>query len=112
MRRHGETYGRNLPRQRDLLCNRLLPFLDWAVEIYIWDLLTETGLRIDEFDQAVLDLEDDVRALINVFEEGTDCFDREILASTETERLAWCVLWVGYEYDGNKEEKGPTFQED
>jgi hypothetical protein len=84
------THGRNLPRQCNFLRNRPLSLLDRAVKVYIRDLLTEIGLRVDEFDQAVLDLQNNVRALADVLQEGTDCFEGEILASGD-EELAGCA---------------------
>lgn len=79
-----ETYRRDLPGQCNLLRNGPLAFLDRAVEVYIRDLFAEIGLRVDELDQAVLDLKNDVRALGDVFEEGAHGFDGEVAAPAET----------------------------
>ena len=71
----GTTYRWNLRRQINLLRNLGLPSLDGTLHIDLLDLLAQIGCGAEEFDEAVLDLEDDVGAFADVFFEGADGFD-------------------------------------
>jgi len=79
-----EDVGKNGVLSRwDLLgqINRLgdgdLALLDRAIEVDVLHLLAEVGLRVDEADVAVLDLQQHVCAIYDVFFHCSGCFDDE-----------------------------------
>lgn len=73
----GTTHGRDLGWQLDILYDLGLPLLDRAAHIHILDLLAEIGLRVDKSYQPVLDLQNNICALPDIFKHGPDRFDGE-----------------------------------
>jgi hypothetical protein len=66
-----------------LLCDLRLAFLDRTVQIDVRDLVAEVCLHVHQSYQAVLDLQNDIRALVHIFEELTNGLDGEIVASAK-----------------------------
>lgn len=60
----------HLLRDLDLLGQRHVPLLERALEVDVADLLAQVGLLVDQPDQAVLDLEQDLGAVLDVLGEG------------------------------------------
>lgn len=73
------TYGGDLPRDIDNLCDRKLAGLDRALEIDFAKMLTEVKLLFDQSDVAVLDDKFNHGTLRDGVVESTGSLDREIL---------------------------------
>ena len=69
------TYVGDHIRHVNVFRDRPLALLDWAIQIHIFDLLAEACLRIDNFDQTIFDLNSDICAFFDVFNECTHGFD-------------------------------------
>ncbi len=61
------TYGGDFLGDLNSLHNRYVPLLNGALQIHVRDLLTQIGLGVDESNQAVLDLDADLRTGLNGF---------------------------------------------
>lgn len=72
-----QTYGRNLLGKFNILGQAHWALLERALQVDILDVLAKVRLLIDDTDQAVLDLQVDLCALLDVFVEDTRCLDRE-----------------------------------
>jgi hypothetical protein len=66
-----------------LLCDLRLAFLDRTVQIDVGELVAEVCLHVHQSYQAVLDLQNDIRALADIFEELTNGLDGDIVASAK-----------------------------
>ena len=71
-----ETYGRNLFRQLDVLRDGFGPFY-WAFLIDLFQLVAQVCPRVDDADQAILDVQVDVCAFLDLFGEVSFGLDRE-----------------------------------
>ena len=71
------TYRWDLLGQINRLGDGDLALLDRAIEVDVLHLLAEVGLRVDEADVAVLDLQQHVCAIYDVFFHCSGCFDDE-----------------------------------
>ena len=59
------AYRRDLLGQLDLLDDGDLALLDGAFEVHVLDLLAQIGLRVDQADVAIFDLQVDIGALLD-----------------------------------------------
>lgn len=75
-----QTYRRDLGGEADGLGDGEVTLLDRALEVDVGNLLAEVGGRADEADEAVFDLEADVRALLDVLGCLSRGLDDELLA--------------------------------
>lgn len=73
--------GGDLVRKLDGLSDGENTLLDGALEVNVLDLLTQVRLGADKANEAVLDLEENVCALLNVLLDGAGSLDDELLAS-------------------------------
>ena len=80
----GLTHRRHLLGNLDGLRDGEDALLDRALEVDVADLLAEIGLGVDEADQAVLNNEVDVGALLDRLEDGARRADNEIGAPAYT----------------------------
>ncbi len=84
--RRGGTYRGcahrwDLARQLDGLGDGQQALLDGALEVDVLDLLAQVRLRADKPDQAVLDLQVDVGALLDSFVDLADGLDNELMTT-------------------------------
>jgi hypothetical protein len=93
----GSSYRRNLFGQVDGLDDGDLALLDGALEVHILDLLAQVGLRIDQADVAIFNLDIDVCTLEDLLLDRAGGFNekgcaaaRDIrLVQTTVARLPW-----------------------
>lgn len=82
-KKQGQTHRGNLVGKLDRLGDAQDALLDRALEVDVLNLLAEVRLRADKANQAVLDLQEDVGALLDGLLDGTGSLDDELL-TTET----------------------------
>lgn len=78
------THRGNLVGELDGLGNGQYSLLDGALEVDVPNLLAQVRLRADKANQAVLDLQQDIGALLDILLDGTGGLDDELLATEST----------------------------
>lgn len=96
-----QTYGRNLLGKLDILGQAHWALLERALQVDILDVLAKIRLLVDDADQAILDLQVDLCALLDVFVKDTRCLDRESGAtvmsnhSMSVNAQSWLLVFQG-----------------